>query len=184
MAAVGSTVVRKYTSLFASRWRSEEPLLKEEGWIPAEDDELNLLERYTTREYFAYVNVADIPYPPHPQNTTDKWHSTGPTPSELIEVITRLRVIMQVVRAKEGDIEPSHHYWKSYWHKHDQANGFVYSGSHSWARTYDACYQYFKIEVEKYGEQYRPVSGFHRIFLAKQMGLEKLPVWLIEHLDA
>jgi hypothetical protein len=93
----------------------------------------------------------------------------------------RFRVIMQVVREKEGDREPSYDYWRNYWRKHDQSKGLEYSGSHSWARTFNTFYGPFIIMIEKYQDQYRVASGMHRVWLAKKMGFEKLPVLVAEY---
>src|SRR5689334_20748234 len=76
-----------YSGIRKSRSMLEERLLNDEGLMPPVNSELDLPKRHTIREYFAYVDVTDIPYPPHPRNTTDKWHSTGTSPEELIQLM-------------------------------------------------------------------------------------------------
>lgn len=126
------------------------------------------------RGYFVYVNVADIMDPPYPQNTTDKWHHTGTSPSVLMEVMTKLRVMMQCIREKEGDSQLSYGYWLDYWTKYDKAHKFL--DSHGWTRVYKTFYGRDRIRVIDRGKYYEPESGMHRIWLAKRMDFEKLPV--------
>lgn len=178
--------------LFSSVWRpmggfvARRSAIKrqtvQEAWIPPECEiEFDLPAQCNTSEYFAYVSVADIPEPPYPQNTTDKWHRTSTEPSELRQVMHRFKVMMKTIRDREGDSEPPDNYWREYWSKYDRLNRFP--ARRSWARLYDTFYGSEMVRVEKYGTEYRLDSGMHRTWLAKRLGFEKLPVLVIEYFE-
>ena len=62
----------------------------------------------------------------------------------------------------------------------DQANGLDYE--HGQRRVYDLFHGSDPIRLDKNGDHYDIVSGRHRIFAAKEVGLEKVPAHVIEKL--
>lgn len=62
----------------------------------------------------------------------------------------------------------------------DQKNNLDWSQGKR--RTFDLFYGMDPIEVDKIGDQYTIVSGRHRIFAAKELGLETIPCRLREKL--
>jgi hypothetical protein len=158
--------------------------LSKEGDTPIEGAAFDMSKKPSLREYFDYVNVAEIPYPEHPRNTTDKWHKTDSSPSDLISALGRIRVMMPKVINKDGYGAPSHEYWQDYWRKYDWVCGFQRWDSRSWAWAYRTFYGFDIVTVAKYRNHYDAVSGYHRLWLAKKMGFEMLPVWVIELGDA
>ena len=65
-----------------------------------------------------------------------------------------------------------------YWSRIDQTRGFDYSGGYQ--KIYDSFYGQDAIRVEKIGNDYSIINGRHRIWAAKQMGIDQLPIHLIE----
>jgi hypothetical protein len=65
-----------------------------------------------------------------------------------------------------------------YWSGIDQTRGFDYSGGYQ--KIYDSFYGQDAIRVEKIGNNYSIINGRHRIWAAKQMGIDQLPIHLIE----
>ncbi len=66
-----------------------------------------------------------------------------------------------------------------YWLGIDQTRGFDYSSGYQ--KIYDAFYGQDAIRVEKSGNNFSIINGRHRIWAAKQMGIDQLPIHLIEH---
>jgi hypothetical protein len=60
----------------------------------------------------------------------------------------------------------------------DQNRGQEYANGSQ--RVYDAFYGNDSIRLEKVGNQYRVINGYHRLFIAKEMGIELVPARVIE----
>ena len=65
-----------------------------------------------------------------------------------------------------------------YWAERDRELGLDYPNGY--LRIYEAFYGHDAIRVEKSGSNYEIVNGRHRVWLAKQMGIGKLPVSVVE----
>ena len=65
-----------------------------------------------------------------------------------------------------------------YWAKLDRESGFQYSNGYQ--QIYDAFYGDSAIRIEKLGNDFTIINGQHRIWMARQMGINQLPVHLIE----
>ncbi|MBD3308373.1 hypothetical protein GF339_18200 [candidate division KSB3 bacterium] len=55
---------------------------------------------------------------------------------------------------------------------------------HGYRRIYDAFYGNDAIRVNKIGDAYQVINGYHRLFVAKELGIESLPVQVVEHLPS
>lgn len=65
-----------------------------------------------------------------------------------------------------------------YWADQDRQRGLEYANGYQ--RIYDAFYGRDAIQVEKNGDNYDIINGRHRIWLAKQMGIDNLPMRVVE----
>lgn len=65
-----------------------------------------------------------------------------------------------------------------YWAEYDRAHGLDYE--HGYQRVYDAFYGTDAIRVDWDGTNYSIANGRHRIWLARRMGIDWLPVRVIE----
>jgi len=65
-----------------------------------------------------------------------------------------------------------------YWAKLDQERGFEYFNGYQ--RIYDAFYGGSAIRIEKLGNDFTIINGQHRVWMARQMGIDQLPVHLVE----
>jgi hypothetical protein len=63
----------------------------------------------------------------------------------------------------------------------DQAAGLDYA--HGKRRVYDLYYGSDPVTLNKMGEKYDIVSGRHRVFAAKELGLSTIPARVIEKMD-
>ena len=68
-----------------------------------------------------------------------------------------------------------------YFAKLDQEQGLQYE--HGYERVYDAFYGDDAIRVNKMGEKYDVINGYHRLFVAKELGLETLPIQIVERVE-
>lgn len=67
---------------------------------------------------------------------------------------------------------------KEYFRSLDQARGFDYpSGTQ---RIYEAFYGQDAIRLDKIGDSYLVENGYHRIYTAKELGLDTIPARVIE----
>jgi hypothetical protein len=65
-----------------------------------------------------------------------------------------------------------------YWADFDRAKGFEYENGYQ--QVYDAFYGADCIKVNKTGNSYTVDNGEHRIWLAKQMSVDQLPMRIVE----
>ena len=65
-----------------------------------------------------------------------------------------------------------------YWRKYDQAHGLDVPDGYR--IVYDSYYGNDHVRVEKSGDNYDIINGRHRLWLAKQMGVESLPMEVVE----
>lgn len=62
----------------------------------------------------------------------------------------------------------------------DQQKGLDYE--HGYRRVYDAFYGNEPIRLDKDGDTYTVTNGYHRIFVAKELGIQTIPALVIEHI--
>ncbi|GAK60502.1 hypothetical protein U27_00399 [Candidatus Vecturithrix granuli] len=91
----------------------------------------------------------------------------------MLEGFRKLRevVLSAVEQGADGD----------YFAKLDQEQGLPYE--HGYERVYDAFYGDDAIRVNKMGEKYDVINGYHRLFVAKELGLETLPIQIVERVE-
>jgi len=70
---------------------------------------------------------------------------------------------------------------RDYFARLDQEHGLQYE--HGYERIYDAFYGGDAIRLTKRGNQYDIINGYHRLFVAKELGLEYLPASVVEHVE-
>jgi uncharacterized protein YoxC len=85
--------------------------------------------------------------------------------------IQRLQEMLPIIERGEGQNT-------DYWAQVDQRQGLTYE--HGYQRIYEAFYGDSAIKLERIGNQYTITNGRHRLWLAKQMGIEMLPAQVTE----
>ncbi len=60
----------------------------------------------------------------------------------------------------------------------DRARGLEYQNGSE--KIYDAFYGQSSIRLEKIGDQYHVINGYHRLYIANEMGIEMVPARVIE----
>lgn len=68
-----------------------------------------------------------------------------------------------------------------YFAKLDREQGLPYEDGYE--RVYDAFYGDDAIRVNKMGERYDVINGYHRLFVANELGLETLPIQIVERVE-
>lgn len=114
------------------------------------------------------VTVADLPTP----EGVD-----GPGSFEKVseaEMRTGLNRLQEMQTQIESGVGAS----SDYWGQVDQQKGLDYADGYR--RVYDAFYGHDAIRLTRDGANYDIINGRHRIWLAKQMGVEALPARVIE----
>ena len=114
------------------------------------------------------IYVDNLPYPDEIKNGDD---FKKVSLEEMKAGLNRLQEIRPIVEKGTGNSS-------DYWAKIDQQKGLNFSSGYQ--RIYDAFYGQDAIRVEKNGNTFDIINGRHRIWLAKQMGIEQLPIHLIE----
>ena len=115
------------------------------------------------------VPVADLPDPdgvsgPQDFNHHISWEDAKAASGKLPDLQK------QIAAGKTGDDFSAQ----------DQANGLDYA--HGTRKFYDLYYGSDPVVLNKVGNDYDIVSGRHRIFAAKDQGLETIPAWVKEKL--
>ncbi len=64
-----------------------------------------------------------------------------------------------------------------YFSQLDAAQGLDYA--HGYRRIYDAFYGQGAIRLDKVGDRYQVVNGYHRLFIARQLGIKTIPARVI-----
>jgi hypothetical protein len=113
------------------------------------------------------VPVADLPVPEGVSSPADFDHHISWEDSQ-----TALKQLPDIQKSvKEGKTRDD-------FFKDDQAAGLDYA--HGKERVYDLFYGSDPVKLDKDGDQYTIVSGRHRIFTAKTLGLDTIPAKLSE----
>jgi hypothetical protein len=110
-----------------------------------------------------HVRLTDLPYPDG-INGPDDFRKVN---LETMHAgIVRLQEMLPIIECGEGRSS-------DYWAQVDQQHGLSYE--HGYQRIYEAFYGDSAIKLERIGKQYTIINGRHRVWLAKQMGIETLP---------
>jgi exonuclease VII small subunit len=115
-----------------------------------------------------FVNVADLP-DPDGISGGDDFRKT--TEAEMRSGISKLQEMRPLI---ESGVGASSDYWADY----DKSRGLDFAGGYQ--RVYDAFYGIDCVKVNKDQNSYDIDNGRHRIWLAKRMGVEQLPVRIVE----
>lgn len=108
------------------------------------------------------INLSDSPV----ANTGD-FHKVSA--QEMVEGFRKLqdRVAPAVAHGADAD----------YFSQLDATQGLDYA--HGYRRIYDAFYGQGAIRLDKIGDRYQVINGYHRLFLARQLGIKTLPAQVI-----
>lgn len=115
-----------------------------------------------------FVNVADLPDPEGISGQADFRKATEP---EMRSGLRKLQEMRPVIESGAGN---SSDYWADY----DRRHGLEFADGYQ--RVYEAFYGMDCIKVNKDQNSYDIDNGRHRIWLAKQMGIEQLPIRIVE----
>jgi hypothetical protein len=114
------------------------------------------------------INVKDIP---NPDEIKDGEDFKKVSIEDMKAGIQRWQEMRSTIDSGAGNSS-------DYWSGIDQKRGLDYSSGYQ--RVYDAFYGQDAIRVVKNGNNYDIINGRHRIWLVKQMGIDQIPIHLIE----
>jgi hypothetical protein len=114
------------------------------------------------------VSVANLPTPEG---------ISGPEDFKKYELDT-LRSGIEKLQEMKPAIDNGTGNSSDYWYEYDQAHELGVPDGYK--IVYDSYYGNDHIRVEKSGDSYDIINGRHRIWLAKQMGIESLPMEVVE----
>lgn len=114
------------------------------------------------------VRLADLPDPEGINGPADFKKVSYPVMQAGLQ---RLQEMLPIIEHGEGRSS-------DYWAQVDQQRGLPYE--HGYQRVYEAFYGDTAIRLERIGNQYTIINGRHRLWLAKQMGIETLPAYVVE----
>ena len=114
------------------------------------------------------VPVADLPAP---EGVEDAGDFEKVSAEDMKAGLTRLQEMKPVIASGEGATP-------DYWREFDRQRGLAYPDGYQ--KVYESFYGQDAIRLDKDGDQYDIVNGRHRIFMAKQMGIDAVPARVIE----
>lgn len=114
------------------------------------------------------VPVADLP---EPEGVEDASDFEKVSPEEMQVGLARLQEMKPVIDSGEGANT-------DYWREFDRQRGLAYPDGYQ--KVYESFYGQDAIRLNKDGNQYDIVNGRHRIFMARQMGMDTVPARVIE----
>lgn len=115
------------------------------------------------------VPVADLPNPTDIHNASD-WRKLSQ--AEMRAGLARFQEMRPTIENGAGANS-------DYWADRDTELGLDYE--HGYQRVYDAFYHDSdKIRLTKDGDDYDVINGQHRIWLAKELGIDTLPANVVE----
>jgi hypothetical protein len=115
-----------------------------------------------------HVRLADLPHPDG-INGPDDFRKVN---LETMQAgIRRLQEMQPIIESDDGQRS-------DYWAQVDQQHGLSYDQGYQ--RIYEAFYGDTAIKLERIGNQYTIINGRHRVWLAKQIGIETLPARVTE----
>lgn len=114
------------------------------------------------------VPVASLPEPGGVEDASD---FEKVSPEEMQVGLARLQEMKPVIDSGEGANT-------DYWREFDRQRGLAYPDGYQ--KVYESFYGQDAIRLNKDGNQYDIVNGRHRIFMARQMGMDTVPARVIE----
>jgi len=121
--------------------------------------------------------IVDVPVAnlPEPEGINDASDFEKVPPEEMKVGLTRLQEMKPVIDSGEGANT-------DYWHEFDRQRGLTYPDGYQ--KVYESFYGQDAIRLDKDGDQYDIVNGRHRVFRAKQMGIDTVPARVSEKVPA
>jgi hypothetical protein len=101
-------------------------------------------------------------------NSTDDFHKVSH--EEMVRGFNTLQSDVRPAVEKGADVE--------HFRKLDQQRGLEYENGTQ--RVYEAFYGKDAVRLDKVGDRYLATNGFHRIYVAKELGLATIPARVIE----
>ncbi len=114
------------------------------------------------------VAIADLPEPDGISGPDDFTKYSLDTLQSGIEKLQEMKPAIDSGAGNSSD----------YWYNYDQAHGLDVPNGYK--IVYDSYYGSDHIHVEKSNGNYNIINGRHRIWLAKQMGVESLPMQVVD----
>jgi hypothetical protein len=116
------------------------------------------------------VPVDQVDLSDSPVKDTDDFHKVSR--EEMVEGFRKLEeeVRPAVAEGANGD----------HFSRLDQERGLDYE--HGYRRVYDAFYGNSAIRLEKAGDDYNVINGYHRLAVARELGLSTVPARVIEEI--
>jgi len=118
------------------------------------------------------VPVADLP---EPEGIDDASDFEKVSSEEMKVGLTRLQEMKPAIDSGQGANT-------DFWREFDRQHGLAYPDGYQ--KVYESFYGQDAIRLNKDGDQYDIVNGRHRIFMAKQMGIDTVPARVIEKVPA
>jgi hypothetical protein len=134
----------------------------------AKDNVARLSDMMEQKSDIQDVPVADLPDPEGISGPEDFTKYSSDTLESGIQKLQEMKPTIDNGTGNSSD----------YWNNYDQVHGL--DVPNGYRIVYDSYYGGDHIRVEKSGDTYNIVNGRHRIWLAKQMGIESLPMEAVE----
>ena len=113
------------------------------------------------------VKIVNVPNLPAPEGISGSADFSKVSESDMRAGLQRLQEMRPVIERGDGSNS-------DYWADQDRQRGLGYTDGYQ--HIFDAFYGQDAIYVEKDGDHYDIINGRHRIWLAKQMGIDNLPM--------
>lgn len=144
------------------------PKLDEDKSDKASDNVARFTDMLEQKSNMQDVAIADLP---DPEGISGPEDFTKYSAESLQSGIEKLEKMKPIIDSGVGDNS-------DYWREYDAAHGL--SVPDGYQIVYDSYYGGEHIRVEKFGDDYDIINGRHRIWLAKQMGVESLPMEVVD----
>jgi hypothetical protein len=147
------------------------------GWRPSQEtvEAIQSARDVSVEREWADQGIRDVPLAQvdlrdSPVHDTSDFHKVSR--EEMVEGFRKLEeeVRPAVERGATGD----------YFSQLDKEQGLDYE--HGYRRVYDAFYGDSCIRLEKVGDSYAVVNGYHRLAVARELGLKTVPAQVIEEI--
>lgn len=115
------------------------------------------------------VDVRDLPYPEGISGADD---FQKVSPDEMADGLRKLDLMKPYIESGEGASA-------DYWADVDQRYGVAYPDGYQ--KVYESFYGDEPIRLTKVGDNYDIENGRHRIWIAKELGWQKIPARVIEY---
>lgn len=134
----------------------------------AKDNVAKLTDMMEQKNNIQDFAIAELPEPEGVSGTEDFTKYSSETLQSGIEKLQEMKPVIDNGTGNSSD----------YWYNYDQAQGLDVPNGYQ--IVYDSYYGDDHIRVEKDGDNYNIINGRHRIWLAKQMGVESLPMEVVD----